>query len=80
MTKIMIVENLLGHIFNRDDGMKPFGSDIRYESWARSNVRALLILDLNTLGDTNGIMMTFRTAAEVWGALGRTYGVQAVAG
>lgn len=78
----MIVESLFGRIFNRNDGIKPFGSDIRYESGARSNARALLILDLNGLGDANGSVKTFKMAAEVWGALRRAYGggVQAVAG
>ena len=61
MTLIMMIESLLGHIFNRDDDMKLFD-----ESWARANDHALLILDLNSSGNANVIVMALKTAAEVW--------------
>ena len=61
MTLIMMIESLLGHIFNRDDDMKLF--DL---TWARTNVHAVLMLDLNSFRNANVIVMAMKTAAEVW--------------
>lgn len=52
------------------EGIEPHEADAqRLRIWDRDDWRALFILDMNTLGEANGISMGCESAREAWRSL-----------
>lgn len=76
MTNILILE---GHEYIVDPGRGTQGSEPdedgnKYDEWRRKNAHAMLIFDLNTLGDANAIVLQGSIAKEVWETLKEAFG------